>query len=222
MDITRENYETWFVDYLEGTLDESMVDRFIEFLQENPDLKEELKLFESVTAVPEELAFTSKNKLYKSKFDLENEFNETAVAAIEGDLDESENAAFEIYLATHPEKQKEKQLFEKTILTADETVLFKKKDQLYKKTGRKVILLWAGRVAAILILAIAIFSLVNRTSETLVPVNQLAQTEETTEQKNDVPVNVTEKSETLVQNETINLSENEVPVKGENKVLPKR
>lgn len=187
VEINRNNYESWFVDYLEGNLDETVVDRFIEFLQKNPDLKEELKLFESVTAVAEDLTFQPKNKLYKEKYDQENAFNETAVAELEGDLDLDEIASFEKYLKSHPEKQKEKQLFEKTILLADKTILFENKNKLYKKAGRNVFLLWAGRVAAILIIAIAIYTLFIRNSETPIEKNRLAQVEDNSQQKNLTP-----------------------------------
>lgn len=187
VEINRNNYESWFVDYLEGNLDETVVDRFIEFLQKNPDLKEELKLFESVTAVAEDLTFQPKNKLYKEKYDQENAFNETAVAELEGDLDLDEIASFEKYLKSHPEKQKEKQLFEKTILLADKTILFENKNKLYKKAGRNVFLLWAGRVAAILIIAIAIYTLFIRNSETPIEKNRLAQVEDNSQQKNLAP-----------------------------------
>jgi hypothetical protein len=49
MKITRENYEPYFLDYLEGNLDENLVDDFMEFLQQNPDLKNELEMYESIT-----------------------------------------------------------------------------------------------------------------------------------------------------------------------------
>jgi len=222
MDITRENYETWFVDYLEGNLDETVVDRFIEFLQENPDLKEELKLFESVTAVPEQLTFKPKKKLYKSKYDLEETFNESAIAEIEGDLDWEEKTDFSKYLASHPDKQKEKRLFEKTILHADENILFAKKEKLYKRSGQKVILLWTGRVAAILILAIAVFSLINRTPKTPVQNNQLAQVEEKTEQKAETPEKVTKKPEIPVDAVTPETTVTPELVKEENKIFPKK
>jgi len=222
MDITRENYESWFVDYLEGNLDENVVDRFIEFLQENPDLKEELKLFESVTAVSEELSFHSKSKLYKSKYDLEDEFNEAAIAEIEGDLNVEEKASFEKYLAIHPEKQSDRELFEKTILIADKNIRFSNKEGLYKKSGRKVFLLWSGRVAAVLILALAIFSLINRTPETPVTDNQFAKVEQQNEQKTEIQESVTEKSNVSVSVETHENKVTPEPFKKENKILPKK
>ena len=186
MDITRKNYEAYFIDYIEGNLDVRLVDRFIEFLQENPDLKEELMLFQSVTAVPENTEFTGKKRLYKEKYDLEEEFNQAAVASLEGDLDSREKQSFENYLNIHPEKNKELGLFSKTILQADESVRFEHKNKLYKKPARKVVLLWAGRVAAVLILALAVFSLVNKNTDSPTPGDQLAQVEQNTEVKSDI------------------------------------
>lgn len=207
VEINRNNYETWFVDYLDGNLDEKLVDSFIEFLQKNPDLKAELKLFESVSAVPENLTFSGKSKLYKTKYDHEAEFNEAAIAEIEGDLDEEETAVFEKYLAAHPEKQKDKQLFEKTILHADENIRFAHKNRLYKKSGRKIALLWAGRVAAVLILALAIFSLFDPNDKIPAPQNQLARVEKKTE----TPKEIVEKPVVPVQTETKKVVEKPKP-----------
>lgn len=164
MEINRNNYEAYFVDYLEGNLDEKLVDDFIEFLQQNPDLKEELSLFETVTAEAEPISFEKKDKLYKEKFDHEDNFNQTAIAALEGDITLEEEQEFESYLSSHPEKRKDAELFNKTRLKADESVLFNKKNKLYKKSTGKIVLLWASRVAAVVILGLAIFTLVDRTN----------------------------------------------------------
>ena len=70
MKITRDNYELYFLDYIEGNLDDNLVDIFIEFLQENPDLKEELQLAGSINIKPESIVFKGKENLYKEKYDL--------------------------------------------------------------------------------------------------------------------------------------------------------
>ena len=70
MKITRENYESFFIDYLDGFLDEKLIDDFIEFLQQNPDLKEELSLFENVSVDAENISFDKKDQLFKEKYDL--------------------------------------------------------------------------------------------------------------------------------------------------------
>ena len=177
MEINRNNYEAYFIDYLEGNLDERLVDSFIEFIKLNPDLKEELDLFESVSAAPEDISFNKKEKLYKEKYDSEKEFDNAAVAKLEGDISDEEKFEFEIYLAEHPEKKKEATLFKQTKLVADSSVVFDKKDKLYRKSGRKVFLLWSGRVAAILILAFAVFTLLDKTSNEIPIENQVAKVE---------------------------------------------
>lgn len=175
MEINRNNYEAYFIDYLEGNLDKSLVDGFIEFIQSNPDLKEELALFESHSAMPENISFNKKNSLYKEKYDSEKEFNTAAVASLEGDISKEEKFEFEMYLAEHPDKKEEAALFSQTKLRADESVTFNKKNKLYRKPIGKVILLWSSRVAAILILGLAVFALVNINSNEITPENTVAE-----------------------------------------------
>lgn len=174
MKINRNNYEAFFIDYLEGNLDEKMVDDFIEFLQQNPDLKEELSLFENVSAVQEEVTFNKKELLFKEKYDFEDEFNKAAVARLEGDISEAEKVEFEKYISTHPEKNKEIELFNKTKLQPDKNVVFNKKNKLYRYSAGRTILLWTTRVAAILVLAFAVYIFIDKTSNNLIPENQVA------------------------------------------------
>ncbi len=162
MKINRNNYESYFIDYLEGNLDESLVDDFIEFLTSNPDLKEELSMFEPVSVEPGNIVFGKKELLFKEYFDLESEFNHAAVASFEGDLSDTEKAAFDKYIAAHPEKQEELTLFSQTKLIPDENIVFSKKNRLYKKTLAKTITLWGSRVAAVLVLAISVFLFIQR------------------------------------------------------------
>ena len=177
MEINRNNYEAYFIDYLEGNLDERLVDSFIEFIKLNPDLKEELDLFESHSATPETVSFNKKEKLYKEKYDSEKEFDIAAVASLEGDISKEEKFEFEAYLAENPEKKKEAALFKQTKLVADTSIVFDKKDKLFRKSGKKIFLLWSGRVAAILILAFAVFTLLNKTSNEIQIENQVAKVE---------------------------------------------
>ncbi len=177
MKINRNNYEAFFIDYLEGNLDEKLVDDFIEFLQQNPDLKEELSLFETVSIVQEEITFSKKELLYKEKYDDENEFSQAAIARLEGDISESEKTEFENYLSAHPEKQKEAELFNKTKLQPDKSLIFSKKRKLYRYSAGRIVLLWTTRVAVVLILAFSVYIFINKSSNNIVTQNQLADTE---------------------------------------------
>ncbi len=187
MNINRDNYESFFIDYLEGKLDEKLVDDFIEFLQQNPDLKEELSLFEPVSIIQEEINFSKKESLFREKYDIENEFNQAAVANLEDDISITEKAEFEKYLSTHPEKQKEAYLFSLTRLYPDESVIFSKKDKLYHKLSGKVVLLWPMRIAAVLVVALSVYLFIERSSFKIFTENQVAKVENEPEKKESTP-----------------------------------
>jgi hypothetical protein len=67
MKITRDNYEEHFLDYLEGNLDENLVDDFIDFLRQNPDLKAELEMAGAVMVELENITFGRKGKTLQGK-----------------------------------------------------------------------------------------------------------------------------------------------------------
>jgi hypothetical protein len=56
--ITRHNYESFFLDYLEGELSDELKKELEVFLAQNPDLAEELEEFESVSLKPEATSST--------------------------------------------------------------------------------------------------------------------------------------------------------------------
>mgnify|MGYP006295088767 CR=1 FL=1 len=174
MKITRNNYETFFLDYLEGNLDENRVDDFLEFLQQNPDLKEELALMDTAPIEPDATVFANKEKLYKEKYDIEEAFNKTAIALIEGDISASEKKEFDAYLLKHPETQKEVQRFQQTKLKPDTSIVFAHKNKLYHRTLGKTIFLWSSRVAAVLVLALAIYFYIDQSGENIVNQSQVA------------------------------------------------
>jgi len=160
MKITRDNYESFFMDYLEGNLHESMIDQFLDFLNQNPDLKEELHLFEEVNLPEEHVVFQEKRQLHKSASDENWRLENTVVAYLEGDLDTDENKAFETYLAAHPELKKEYDLFAKTRLTPDSGIIYPEKRKLYRKSGATIVMSWVARAAAVLVLIWGISSVI--------------------------------------------------------------
>lgn len=187
MKIDRNNYESYFIDYLEGNLDESLVDDFIEFLTSNPDLKEELSMFEPVSVEPENTVFGKKELLFKEELDLETKFNNAAVASIEGDLSDPEKTALEKYIATHPEKEEDLTLFAKTKLVLDQNIVFSKKNRLYKKTLVKTITMWGSRVAAVMILATSVYLFIQN-NESRNTINQEVATVEEKQPEKTTPV----------------------------------
>ena len=161
MTITRDNYEPYFLDFLEGNLPEDQFDQFLDFLEQNPDLKAELHGFENLRLDEEAILFSGKERLYKTSDEAKVAMETKMIALMEGDLVEDERTSFEVYLSAHPELQKEQQLFSKTRLVADPSVHFQAKQKLYKKSRPVILLNWVARVAAVVALIWGINSLYN-------------------------------------------------------------
>ncbi len=65
--ISRENYEIWFINYLDGQLNPQEVEILGAFLNQNPALREELKEVRSFHLVPDEATFPGKELLLKDE-----------------------------------------------------------------------------------------------------------------------------------------------------------
>lgn len=159
MKITRENYESFFLDYLEGNLEEHRVDEFLEFLGMNPDLKNELHQFEAITLPPEDRKFATKQSLYRTDFEQPEIFNHNAVAWIEGDLPEKESKEFLEFVENNPRAKQELEIFKITRLIPDESVKFSRKEKLYRQPVIRKMVYRAMQIAAILLIIISIWSL---------------------------------------------------------------
>jgi hypothetical protein len=164
--ITRDNYESFFIDYLDGNLPEGMIDQFLDFLNQNPDLKEELHLFEEVMLPEETIVFGEKKQLHKSLADENRKFENKTVAYLEGDLDVEEHKAFKTYLAAHSELKNEYDLFAQTRLIPDSNIHFPDKQKLYHKSGTTIVLTWVARAAAVVVLVWGINSVINMQNAT--------------------------------------------------------
>ena len=169
MTITRDNYEPFFLDYLEGNLDENNIDQFLDFLKQNPDLKEELHLFENIHLPEEQVIFTGKEHLYKLAQDENTAFEIKAIAYLEGDLKDEERKSFEAYLADHPELMKEYNLLEKTRLVADTGIQYPDKQKLYRRSGTILVMNWIARAAAVVVIIWGVGSLLQTENQKVEP-----------------------------------------------------
>jgi len=155
MEINRNNYEIFFLDYLDGNLKKEDTDRFLDFVNQNPDLKEELEGIGNVKLPAEEISFDNKESLYKSEDQKADNEDFMAVAYMEGDLSEPEKSLFLKQLKSHPEKAGNLELMMKTRLHPDETIVFPAKKKLYRKSSAQQFVYWGIRAAAILLLVFA-------------------------------------------------------------------
>jgi len=181
MKITRSNYESWFLDYLEGNLDPSLADEFGLFLRDNPDLAIELEVGDALTLHSDEkIRFSAKDELKKWVRDQDMEFQERAVAYFEGDLPLSERINFEATLSEDSVSAALAQQFGKLKLASDQAIVFEHKERLKKRAY--LLPLWMKVTSAAAILALAYL---------LLPPQQKMQPEQMVDNlKNKTPENI--------------------------------
>ncbi len=169
MNINRSNYEAYFIDYLDGQLADNLVDELLDFLKENPDLAEELQAVSSIKLEAEPISFQAKHQLIKGTEEYISDDDHMAIAYLEGDLTESEKEQYILETSDDDASIARLQAFQKTKLQADTNIQYPSKDQLYRK-GRKVILLWVSRVAAMLLLFFTTYAIISRNQAPQPPV----------------------------------------------------
>lgn len=105
MKINRNNYEIYMVDYLDGQLSKDDEQDLMQFLEKNPDLKEELDLIQNTSLPDAEVVFDGKDVLKKN---LEEEvisddnIDEWCIASIENDLTKQGQLKFARALESQP------------------------------------------------------------------------------------------------------------------------
>src|SRR5210317_1760781 len=98
MKINRNNYEMFFIDYLEGNLSDEEILLLNKFLDENADLKQELDDFENIKVEPVDSPLINKEGFKKKESDLlrrnYKDNDELCIAGLEGDMTLEERAEF--------------------------------------------------------------------------------------------------------------------------------
>ncbi len=164
MRINRDNYEAFFLDYLEGTLAPFLHQELLAFLAAHPDLAAELESYEKLTLAPSgEVHFPGRENLKKTEedhlTDPAEQFEEFVIAYYENDLPVSLRQRLELYLGSHPEKRKEFEVYGQLYLKPDQTIRFQHKNQLKKGLARNLhIPAWVPYLAAAASVAVLIVS----------------------------------------------------------------
>lgn len=146
-EITLDNYEAYYLDYLEGNLDDTTIAAFEAFLEAHPSLKmddEELPMLELSN---EQLSSFEKSVLYKGETFIHKEnLSIFLIAELENQLSAEQLVVLNNYLANNEYARKEKAWFQQTILPTT-TIEFSAKSGM-KKGGRIVPLYWLSGAAA--------------------------------------------------------------------------
>lgn len=129
MRITLKNYEAFFLDYHEGSLNLQQVAELMIFLEGHPALKEEFEAFQNFSLKAEVLAFPEKSLLKKTA----GLHDDLLIGHLEGALSQNEEKKVQNLLISQPELSLELAQFKQTILVPDPDIIFENKASLKRK-----------------------------------------------------------------------------------------
>ena len=161
MDISRNNYESWFLDYLDGKLNAGQEEILMSFLDFNPDLKTELEECENLQLEAETSAYDMKASLRKPSGnpnvqDMLDDFEGYCVSSIEQQLSPQEEKILQNIIKKDHLRKSIYTLYESTRLKADKSILFPEKSRLKKRfINVPAVRITIGSAAATALLLIA-------------------------------------------------------------------
>ncbi|MFZ4706052.1 MAG: hypothetical protein ACOYMF_08600 [Bacteroidales bacterium] len=136
MDINRENYEIYFLDYHEGRLGPGDVAELLIFLEANAEFKDEFENYEIILVAPDiSVSFDGKASLKKNDVPATGPIKisncETYfIADSEGLLTPAEQKQLSAFFKLHPELKADYQLYQKLHLQPDLNITFPSKARL--------------------------------------------------------------------------------------------
>ena len=183
--ISRNNYEVWVIDYLDGNLDKEKEKLFFHFMDKNPDLKKEFDMMYPIALHPEKVSFNKKYLLFKSTdpmFDMP-ESDYLMIKEMEDGLTAEEQKRLSELKKSYPALNADAETY-KSVKLQPEKVIYLHKDSLQKTNRMWRILISVGSVAA----AALLFFM-------LIPWNDTLRTDE--------PIMLSSNSEPVIENTTV-------------------
>jgi len=136
----RSNYEIWLTDWLDGKLSERQSEELMAFLDENPDLKEELKGLDSVSLNPPHLVFNNKRALFRAAAEADDsQFDNLCISKLENDITPEQAAQLDAIVNNDDAKRKAYHLMLRMKLSAP-SLTYRHKARLRKSTPASKIL----------------------------------------------------------------------------------
>lgn len=146
--INLQNYEAFYLDYLEGNLAEEDIVLFEKFLAKNPHLQNDFEDFDSLSLDAKKETFDKSILFQKIDKDSVEEF---IISNLENEIDADSKAELNAYLETDKEAQLLAARYKKTILP-DTKITYADKHALKKKTPVLYLIGPATGIAAALLL----------------------------------------------------------------------
>lgn len=170
MEINRNNYGAFFLDYWESNLDDRGKNHLALFLESNPDLQDEFLDFKYATDSRlnpgEVLTFPYKSKLKKVEVQTVGEINQNnweqyVIASLEKDLSPLDSILFEEFVAKNPQIVRDIELFRKTFITPDRKIVYDQKESLKRRVipvwWYNPAVSWGTAIAAMFLITLSIY-----------------------------------------------------------------
>ena len=149
MSINKDNYEEYFLLYIDGELDTAAQLAVEDFIQQNADLAAEFDMLMSTKFSPETIEFADKENLIRTEGNNINETNyqEYFLLYIDNELSAAKREEVEMYVLKHPKLQDEFITLKQAVL-APEIISYGDKSDLYRAERRRSIYLRPMYIAA--------------------------------------------------------------------------
>lgn len=147
--INRNNYEEFFLLYVDNELDTASKLAVENFVLQHPDLAVELEMFMESRVLPEAMVFADKEMLLRTEGESisEKNYEEFFLLYIDNELSAAKRAEVERYVLQHPALQDEFTTLKQAVL-APETVSYGNKEVLYRTEKRRVVYFRTWQIAA--------------------------------------------------------------------------
>ena len=208
MNINRNNYETFFLLYVDNELSAAEKHAVELFVEENSDLRGELEILRSTLLDHSDIVFDHKQGLYKTAGAASIE--EKLLLLADGTLPQAELASVQQLIATDSAVADLWSQLKKTILEPESDIVFENKSILYRTAPTRVIGIGWWRVAAAAVLiSFGIWAGIDIYSNSNMPVVKATETaNKKTTTEPTVPANRNIKTNTLPDQQTASISEN--------------
>ena len=139
MNINRDNYEEYFVLYIDKELNAAERAAVQNFVEQNPDLKPELEMLEqTIFPADSNETFANKELLFRKETEPSNELinelncEELFVLYADNELNNDENGMVEEFIYRHPQYQENFELIQQIKFQPEKHIVFPNKSILYR------------------------------------------------------------------------------------------
>ena len=161
MKITLDNYEAFFLDYIEGRLNSQELSELSLFLNLRPELKPELQFSENIIIQPSKHVYQNKNLIKKLDFEDASittyNFDDFCIAYYERILSTKKTNELLNFCSLEPQRQKYFTEYEQILLLPQTKLKFRNKKALYKYQSRSIHIFRISSIAASISILIFVY-----------------------------------------------------------------